>query len=174
MEQAPTQTADVQTPVIEEDPTTNQALEKFLTENKVEFTKLIHKPTKTSEESAQVRGTTLASGAKAMLLKIEPDIFTLVVLSAAKKLSWKNIRKVLGTKKVNLATEEEVKKLTKCIPGAVPPFGSLWGIKTYADNSLFAQGDTINFNAGLRTCSFSMKTEDYKAVEKPIIEDFSE
>ena len=90
-----------------------------------------------------------------MLLKLEKDeVFTLVVLSAAKKLSWKAVRKLLGTKKVGLASQDEVFKLTKCITGAVPPFGSLFGVKTYADNSLFEQGDTINFNAGLRTCSF--------------------
>ncbi len=92
-----------------EDPTTNTALEKLLQDNNIQFTKLLHKACKTSEESAQVRGSTLASGAKAMLLKVDPDIFVLTVLSAAKKLSWKGITKVLGTKKVNLATEEEVK-----------------------------------------------------------------
>jgi Ala-tRNA(Pro) deacylase len=157
-----------------EDPATNLALEKFLQEKNIQFSKLLHKACKTSEESAQVRNTTLASGAKAMLLKVDPDIFVLAVLSAAKKLSWKGIRKVLGTKKVNLATEDEVKNLTKCIPGAVPPFGSLWKIKTYVDNSLFQQGDVINFNAGLRTCSFTLKGEDYKNVEEPIVTDFSE
>jgi len=134
-----------------------------------------HRPTKTSEESAQVRGVTLASGAKAMLLKQEKDnIFLLIVLSAARKVSWKLVRQMVGTKKVNLAPPEDVKTLTKCIPGAVPPFGSLWGVKTYVDQSLFSQGPTINFNAGLRTTSFSMSGEDYKKVENPTIGEFTE
>jgi len=48
---------------------------------------------------------------------------------------------------------DEVKKITKCLNGAVPPFGSIFGIKTYVDNSLVKQGDYISFNAGLRTKS---------------------
>jgi len=159
----------------EEDPSTFEALEKLLINKNIEFKKTTHKPTRTSEESAEVRGVTLASGAKAMLLKQEKDnLFLLLVLSASRKISWKLVRQMVGTKKVSLAPPEEVKVLTKCLPGAVPPFGSLWGVKTYVDQSLFSQGPTINFNAGLRTTSFSMSGEDYKKVENPTVGEFTE
>ena len=157
-----------------EDPTTFEAVEKLLAFHKVEYKKTTHKPTRTSEESAEVRGATLASGAKAMLLKLEKDsVFVLLVLSAARKILWKNVRQILGTKKINLASLEEAKTLTKCLPGAIPPFGKIWGIKTYVDNSVFTQGSKINFNAGLRTTSISMDSEDYKKVENPIVCEFT-
>lgn len=57
-------------------------------------------------------------------------------MSASKKLSWKLLRNAVGLKKLDLAKPEEVFNLTKCIPGAVPPFGSIWGIKTFLDESL--------------------------------------
>lgn len=62
-----------------------------------------------------------------------------------------------------------MRRVTGCISGAVPPFGSIFGLRTFADASLQSQGPTINFNAGLRTFSVSMATEDYMAVEKPTV-----
>ncbi len=53
--------------------------------------------------------------------------------------------------------------------GAVPPFGSIFGVKTFVDESLFIQGENINFNAGLRTKSIIMSGSDYKLAENPEI-----
>ena len=54
----------------------------------------------------------------------------------------------INKKKLRLADAATVKRSTGCIPGAVPPFGSIFeGVSTYVDNSLKEQGDTINFNA---------------------------
>jgi Ala-tRNA(Pro) deacylase len=41
----------------------------LLVTRKIEFTELQHDPVRTSEEAAQIRGVSLASGAKAMLLQ---------------------------------------------------------------------------------------------------------
>ena len=63
-----------------------------------------------------MRGASLDSGAKAMLLrdnssKIETSaslLFTLAVMSASKKFSWKLVKKVLKVKNMRFATPEEV------------------------------------------------------------------
>lgn len=165
-------------PVPEENQETHLKIKSLLDSQKIIYSVLIHKPTRTSEESAAVRGVSLASGAKAMLIKLPTNtssfIFKLVVLSAASKLSWKAIKTVLKTKKAEFANEEEVKTLTKCLPGAVPPFGSLFGIETLIDSSIVKQGDTINFNAGLRTHSVSMNVKDYLEVEKGNLQEISD
>ena len=103
-----------------------------------------------------------------MLLKdnssksVEPSIlFTLAVMSASKKFSWKLVKKVLKIKNMRFATPEEVFEITGCRPGAVPPFGSVFGVQTIVDESLKLQGDTINFNCGLRTHSMRLKVNDY-------------
>ena len=101
------------------------------------YTLLSHLPCKTSEDSAKARGVSLASGAKAMLLKDKISLnCILLVMSASKKISWKAVRSIIGHKKVDIASKEEVLELTKCLSGAVPPFGSIWGVKTYLDLSL--------------------------------------
>jgi Ala-tRNA(Pro) deacylase len=85
------------------------------------------------------------------------------------------LRKLVGVKQISFASVDDVKALTGCIPGAVPPFGSLFeGVKTYVDRSIIDQGPNINFNAGLRTFSvLALSVSDYLAVEKPEIADFT-
>jgi len=86
---------------------TFDSLHSLLTRAAIEFKVLVHEPTKTSEESAKIRGVTLESGAKAMLLlEKKTETFSLFVISAAKKLSWKKVRIILNSKSIDLATEE--------------------------------------------------------------------
>ena len=94
-------------------------------------------------------------------------LFTLAVMSASKKFSWKLVKKVLKIKNMRFATPEEVFQVTGCRPGAVPPFGSVFGVSTIVDESLKLQGETINFNCGLRTHSMRLKVDDYLSIEKP-------
>jgi Ala-tRNA(Pro) deacylase len=89
--------------------------------------------------------------------KLHP-VYFLAVLAAHRKIDWKKFRGLIGTKKVGLVKLEKVQELTGCVNGAVPPFGSLFDAHTYCDESLIEQGDTINFNAGLRTKSMQMNT----------------
>jgi len=128
-----------------------------------------------------VRGVPLASGAKAMLLKGSKPLphgspFLLAVLSAARKADLRALRGALAQKSVSLASVEDVWALTGCVPGAVPPFGSLFaGVKTYCDPSLVEQGEFINFNAALRGSSvIGLRVADFLRVEQPTVLAFSE
>ena len=97
----------------------------------VAFEELVHDPTLTSEASvtARVAGgwteTTLASGAKAMLMRrSKPNggqsPFVLCVLAADRKLDWKRLKKAVA-KDLRLATPDEVFQASRCLPGAVRP-----------------------------------------------------
>jgi Ala-tRNA(Pro) deacylase len=153
-----------------EDESTFNAIVSLLSGKEIRINE--HESVRTSEEAASIRGTSLDSGAKAMLLSDGPKLL-LAVMSASRKLDSKAFKKLIGTRSLKFATEEEVFKTTRCIPGAVPPFGSLFGVPTYMDESLRAQGDSINFNAGLRTRSIFMRLEDYISIENPIISNFT-
>ena len=84
----------------------------------------------------------------------------------------KAFKKIGGFKSTKFASEEDVYALTGCRPGAVPPFGSLWNLRTFVDQSLIDQGDEINFNAGLRTASVRMTLQDFLEVEQPVVASF--
>ena len=82
-----------------------------------------------------------------MLVKNNKGVWLLVV-SAARQIDWKLVKKVVG--KVELVSFDDVPSLTGCISGAVPPFGSILGnqpIPTFMDISLQEQGEIICFNA---------------------------
>ena len=153
-----------------EDESTFNKLKSFLDSNSISYKLLTHPPAKTSEEVAKLRGTPLETGAKSMIIKID-DGFIEIVIPANKKFLSKPAKKYFNTNCLRFAYKEELENLTHCLQGAVPPFGSLFGLKTYVDKSLFDNEnyDYISFNGGLRGKSFQIKKDDYKKVESPIL-----
>jgi Ala-tRNA(Pro) deacylase len=133
---------------------------------------LRHEPVFTSEEAAAIRGVPLASGAKALVCKID-DRFVLIVLPADRKLASKAAKKELAGKSLRFATKEEVLELTGLTPGSIPPFGSLFNLPTYCDAAL-AEQPQINFNAGDHGISVSMTFAAYQSAEKPTLGSFAE
>lgn len=126
---------------------------------------LRHAPVFTSEEAAAIRGTPLASGAKALICKAD-EKFLMVILPADRKLASKLVRKAAGAKSLRFASREEVEQLTGLAPGSIPPFGSLFSLPSWCDQRL-AEQQRINFNAGDHSISISMAYTDYLTAEKP-------
>ena len=70
---------------------------------------------------------------------------------------------------VTLAGEREiVAAFPDCELEAVPPFGVLYGVKTYLDES-FTHDRHITFHAGSRTEAIRMPFEDYRRVAAPVV-----
>lgn len=140
---------------------------QLLDGRKLLYDVLRHAPVYTSEEAAAIRGTPLASGAKALVCKVD-ERFVMIVLPADRKLASKQARKVLGAKSIRFATKEEVLELTGLTPGSIPPFGSLFQLKTWCDQAL-AEQPRINFNAGDHSISVTLTWETYLAAEQPTL-----
>lgn len=131
---------------------------QHLTSQGIPFDKLEHEVVTTSEAAAGARSSRLAEGAKALIVKAEETYYHLII-SAAQRIDNNKLRKALGTRKVRFARPEEVMELTGCRPGAVPPFGNLFGLKVFMDDALLAE-ETVYFNCGSHTVSLRMKRED--------------
>ena len=133
----------------------------------VDFREIAHAPTHTSEESARVRGESLAVGAKALLLKTD-DSFRLFVLPADRQLDTKKIKQELKVKSTRFATSEELLELTGLVPGSVPPFGTpILPFELYGDTAIGTVEDKVAFNAGSLALSIVMKASDWKMIAKP-------
>ena len=145
---------------------------ELLRENNVEYATKRHAPTLTSLDSARERGEPLKIGAKALLLKTDKD-FIMAVLPADRRLDTKALRAILHTRNIRFATTEELRSLTGLVPGAVPPFGSILGLRMLVDKALFAE-EYMAFNAGSLEISIKMKTADYHKLLHPEEGDFSE
>ncbi|MBP8950777.1 MAG: hypothetical protein KBI47_00190 [Armatimonadetes bacterium] len=118
-----------------------------------------HEPVRTSEQAAQVRGTELGQGAKALVLECG-DSLLMAVISAAKQVDFRALKRELGEKRVQMASPEKVMQATGCEPGGVPPFGHLFGLRVILDPALL-EYEWIDFNAGERTRSVEMRATDY-------------
>ncbi|MBI3467216.1 MAG: hypothetical protein HY000_29740 [Planctomycetes bacterium] len=149
-----------------------ERIERLLRQHGVQFSVLRHAPVFTSAEAAAIRGTPLASGAKALVCKADAG-WVMFVLPADRKLASKQVRKARGWKSIRFADKQEVLDLTSLAPGAIPPFGSLFRLPTLCDRAL-AEHSRINFNAGDHSISVSMTYEDYLTVERPELGEFSE
>ena len=138
-----------------------------LQEAGVPFSQREHAAVRTSEEAAAVRGAPLHSGAKALVLK-GGDRFLLAVLPADCALDSRALRTAVGSRRIRFASRDELLDLTGLTPGAVPPFGSLFGLETVCDPGL-ADNEQINFNAGSHRHSVQMSYADWEAMERPRI-----
>jgi Ala-tRNA(Pro) deacylase len=135
-----------------------------------------HEPVRTSEEAARTRpGYTLHQGAKAMIVRIKnPDSkFVMLVLPADLRFDNAKVKSFLATKDLRFATEQEIGELTGGVqPGAVPPFGNLFGLDVVADPGLF-ENENIVFNAGDRCFSVAMRSEDFRRLVNPQVTSFA-
>jgi len=136
-----------------------ERLTRWLHERDVSFRLLEHAPVFTSEEAARVRGTPIEAGAKALVLRAEGETVH-VVLPGDRRVDNAQLRTILGTRTLRFATPEELLTLTGCTPGAVPPFGNLFGLPVLVDEEL-ARRENIAFNAGSHTVSIVMRCADF-------------
>ena len=148
-----------------------ERIRELLDKNSVQYKCWDHPPVHTSEEAAKVRGTPLESGAKAMVLRSKGK-YLMVVIAGDKKMDFKKVKKVIGSDRLTLSSPEEVLEVTGCEIGSVPPFGNLFDLPVYLDNSLL-RSPIINFNAGKHGTSIAMSIEDYQKVVKPEVVDIA-
>jgi Ala-tRNA(Pro) deacylase len=136
-----------------------ERLVRWLREEGVAVQVMEHAPVFTSEQAAQIRGTPIEAGAKALVL-LAADEPVHVVLPAHRRVDNARVRALVGTRTLRFATAEELLKLTGCAPGAVPPFGNLFGLPVLADEAL-ARREEIAFNAGSNSVSIVMPAAEF-------------
>ncbi len=147
-------------------------LTSFLDNSEINYKKIEHEASYTSEDSARLRGVNLHSGAKALIVKAD-DKFIMIVLPADMSLNSNSTRKEITCKKLRFASKEEVDSLTGLQPGSIPPFGSLFNLPSYCDVNL-KDNEVIYFNAGMHTRSIGLNYNDFLKLEKPILGSFGE
>jgi|APSaa5957512622_1039677.scaffolds.fasta_scaffold17251_2 Ala-tRNA(Pro) deacylase len=131
-----------------------------------------HAPVRTSEEAARVRdGYTLQQGAKALIVRAKDTAgeprFVMLVMPADRRFDKTKLRDNCGLRNTRFATTDEVAELTGGVePGGVPPFGGLFGLDVLCDPSLF-ENEKIVFNAGDRSFSVGMRSDDYQRIACP-------
>lgn len=146
-------------------------LKEFLNSRGVRYVGIAHSPAFTAAEvaaSAHIAGRDFA---KTVIVKIA-GAMAMVVLPANRRIALADLRELLGTHDVELATEAEFRgRFPDCELGAMPPFGNLYGLTVYVAQSL-AEEESIAFNAGTHREVVRMRYEDFAAVVQPVVMDF--
>ena len=148
-------------------------IKEFLDEHKIKYTIIKHSSAYTAQEiaaSAHISGKELA---KTVVIKFDGKM-AMAVLPASYKISFDDLKEVLGVEKVRLAYEQEfMDKFPDCEVGAMPPFGNLYGMEVYVAESL-TDDEEIAFNACSHTELIRMNYKDFEELVKPKRMKFSE
>ncbi|OGU76208.1 MAG: deacylase [Ignavibacteria bacterium RBG_16_34_14] len=147
-------------------------LKEFLDNNKIKYVAITHSSAYTAQEiaaTAHIPGKELA---KTVILKIDGKMI-MAVLPASYKIDFELLKEATGTSNIRLADEHEfVDKFPECEPGAMPPFGNLYGVDVYVAKSL-SEDEEIAFNAGTHTELIKLSYKDFERLVKPKIIEFS-
>jgi Ala-tRNA(Pro) deacylase len=142
---------------------------KFL--SKIKYEPISHRTVYTAFDKAQTLRVPEKIVGKTLVIKMDGN-FALVLISAHQildKAKFKKIvnawRKKLGqrpVKEIGFASEAWMKKNLKGVKvGAIPPFGNLWGLPTFAEKSLLNQSKIIinggDYNSSIKISSASLK-----------------
>lgn len=149
-------------------------LKEFLAQHQVDFNVIEHPTTYDAQRLAHSVHRPGRQVAKTVLLHANHDfVEVLAVLPADCQVDMQKVSQALGGAQVELATESQVAQhCPDCEVGALPPFGSQYGLKTIVDESLARQQEIV-FEADNHHEAIRMSFEDYRRLENPTIMSFS-
>jgi Ala-tRNA(Pro) deacylase len=106
--------------------------------------------------------------AKSLAVNVDGRIH-MVVIPATEQVSLDHLREYLGADKVDLATESECTSLfSECDAGAMPIFGSLYGLPVLVAHEL-TDNEEIVFNAGTSRDVIRVRLRDFLITERPCV-----
>ncbi len=144
----------------------SRALKQFLDDSHVRYITVHHSPAFTAQEiaaSAHISGYELA---KTVILKVDGKM-AMAVVPAPQHVDLMHLEDLIGAGEVALATESEFKqRFPECELGAMPPFGTLYGMDVYVSERL-ADDEYIAFNAGTHTELIRMRYRDFDRLVNP-------
>lgn len=145
---------------------------EYLNQHHVRHAHSTHPVAYTARDVAAAEHVPLNKLAKTVIFLGEHG-YGMAVLPADGYVELEDLRVLLGVHQVRLATEEEIGLLFPgCELGAMPPFGSFFGLPVYVDRSLEDE-EFIAFNAGTHRDLIHMEMRDFVRLVKPVVGDFA-
>ena len=146
-------------------------LQEYLDERRIRYVAIKHSPAFTAQELAAATHIPGKEVAKTVVVKLDGTM-ALVVLPAPEMVRLNHLRIETGADHVAIASEEEFKgRFPDCEVGAMPPFGNLYNMEVYVDQSL-AKDHEIAFNAGSHTELVQMAYADFEELVQPYVISF--
>lgn len=148
------------------------SLTEYLDAHNVAYVVISHSPAYTAQGIAGLAHIPGKDLAKTVIVRLDGRL-VMAVLPAKFHVNLELLMKATNAKSIALATEEEFKdRFPQCEPGAMPPFGNLFGLNVFADDSL-EEDKEIAFNAGTHRELIRMAWEDFKRLAEPMVTRFA-
>ena len=143
-------------------------LKEFLDNSLVAYEVLTHPVAFTAQQLAAVQHVKGKQLAKVVVARSGSE-FMMIVLPAPYHVGLQRARAAIDRQDLEIAHESEFASLfAGCEPGAMPPFGNLYNVPVWVDESL-AQDEEIVFNACTHTQAIKMKYSDFARLVHPIV-----
>ncbi len=146
-------------------------LREHLDQHNIKYVTIGHSLAYTSQEiaaSAHIPGSKFA---KTVMVTVDGKM-AMAVLPAPYKVDLGELKRVVGGKRIELATEREFEdRFPGCDAGAMPPFGNLYGMDVFADDDLATEPDIV-FNAGTHQELIRMAYSDFERLVAPKVARF--
>ncbi|HYL13590.1 MAG TPA: YbaK/EbsC family protein [Terriglobales bacterium] len=147
-------------------------LREFLDGQGIPYVAISHAVAYTAKEIAALTHISNKELAKTLIVKIDSEL-AMAVLPAPYEVDLSSLRTATGARSVSLAKESEFKdRFPECEIGAMPPFGNLYGMAVYVDESLTKDKD-IAFNAGSHNELLHVSYPDFERFVRPTVLKFS-
>ncbi len=142
------------------------SLTEFLDGHNVAYVVISHSPAYTAQGVAGLAHIPGKELAKTVIVKLDGKL-AMAVIPAKFHVDLALLKMAANAKTVALASEDEFKdRFPQCETGAMPPFGNLFSLDVFADDSL-ERDKEIAFNAGTHRELIRMAWEDFKRLVEP-------
>ena len=147
-------------------------LKDYLDDQHIKYVTIQHSKAFTAQEvaaSAHIPGKELA---KTVIVKIDGKI-AMAVLPASYRINLGRLKDASHAKQIELASENDFQDyFPECETGAMPPFGNLYDMDVYVEESL-VDDEEIAFNAGSHTELVKLSYQDFERLVHPQIARFT-
>ncbi len=146
-------------------------LKELLDKQNIKYVTISHSLAYTALETAELAHVSGKEIAKTVIVKVD-GVLAMAVLPASLHIDVPALKSGTGAQSVELAREPEFSgRFAGCETGAMPPFGNLYGMSVFVDESL-TKDKEIAFNAGTHNELIRLSYADFEALVKPTVLNF--
>lgn len=147
-------------------------LQSLLTVENAAYSMRRHDPAFTAQEVAAQSHVPGRDLAKVVVARTPEGSYVMAVLPALCRVDLVALAKSANVKSLTLAHEAEILRLfPDCEPGAMPPFGRLYGLPLFVD-ACFPHYETLYFQAGNHRELVGMPFHEFERLAAPIMGEF--
>jgi Ala-tRNA(Pro) deacylase len=150
----------------------SKELKEFLDDNNIKYVTVTHSTAYTAQQVAALTHTKGKDFAKTVMVMLDGTL-AMAVVPASYQVDMSRLKEGASANMVALASESEFRtRFPGCETGAMSPFGNLFDMAVFVDESL-SKDLEIAFNAGSHNELIRLSYEDFERLVKPKVLKFA-